>query len=133
MEEIPNQNASVPRLKVAILPDLPSSGLVTHTGEILTNDKSHKKKMKRLLPKMTRKLRRVLQTKYATRNIRGLGEKDEELDKNLNENIIISVITESTKKLQGTKETDNFTVIYKEFTDTTEVSWELRYGCINIK
>jgi len=33
--------------------DLHCSGLVTHSGEILTNDKSHKKKMKRLPPKMT--------------------------------------------------------------------------------
>jgi hypothetical protein len=76
-------------------------------------------------------MRTVLQLKYATRNIRGLGEKEEELDKNLNENIEISVITESTKKLQGTKEIENYTVIYKEFTDTTEASWELRYGSIN--
>ena len=60
--------------------------------------------------------------KYATWNISWPGEKEEELDKNLNENIIISIITESTKKLQGTKETENFTVIYKEFTDTTEAS-----------
>jgi hypothetical protein len=40
---------------------------------------------------------------------RGLGEKEEELDKILNENNIkISVITESKKKLQGTKETEHF-------------------------
>jgi hypothetical protein len=43
---------------------------------------------------------------YATWNIRGLGEKDEELDKILKENNIkISVITESKKKVQGMKET----------------------------
>ena len=41
------------------------------------------------------------------------GEKEEELDKILNEhNINISVITESKKKLQGTKETEHYTVIY---------------------
>ena len=41
--------------------------------------------------------------KYATWNIRGLGEKEEKLDKILNENSIkVSVITESKKKLQGT-------------------------------
>ena len=51
--------------------------------------------------------------KYATWNIRGLGEKEEELDKILNENNIkISVITESKKKLQGTKETEHYMVIY---------------------
>jgi len=34
----------VQRLKVAILPlDLPCSGIVTHSGEILTTGKSHKK------------------------------------------------------------------------------------------
>jgi len=37
----------------------------------------------------------VLRFKYATWNIRGLGEKEEELYKILNENIKISVITES--------------------------------------
>jgi len=51
--------------------------------------------------------------KYATWNIRGLGEKEEELDKILSENNIkVSVITESEKKLQGTKGTEHYTVIY---------------------
>jgi hypothetical protein len=51
-------------------------------------------------------VKKVSWFKYATWNIRGLGGKEEELDKILNENNIkISVITESTKKLQGTKET----------------------------
>jgi hypothetical protein len=51
--------------------------------------------------------------KYTTWNIRGLGEKEEELDKILDENnVTISVITESKKKLQGTKETEHYTVIY---------------------
>ena len=57
--------------------------------------------------------KKVSRLKYATWNIRGLGEKEEELDKILNENNIkISVITESKKKLQGTKETKHYTVIY---------------------
>jgi len=45
MEEMPSPNMSVQRLKVAILPlDLPCSGPVTHSGEILTTGKSHGKK-----------------------------------------------------------------------------------------
>jgi hypothetical protein len=45
MEEMPSLNMPVQRLKVAILPlDLPCSGPVTHSGEILTTDKSHRKK-----------------------------------------------------------------------------------------
>jgi hypothetical protein len=52
-------------------------------------------------------------SKYTAWNIRGLGEKEEELDKILDENnITISVITESKKKLQGTKEIEHYTVIY---------------------
>ena len=58
-------------------------------------------------------MKKVLRFKYATWNIRGLGEKEEELDKILNENnIILSVITESKKKLQGTKEAEHYKVIY---------------------
>ena len=58
-------------------------------------------------------MKKVLRFKYATWNIRGLGEKEEELDKILNENNVkISVITESKKNLQGTKETEHYTVIY---------------------
>jgi len=58
-------------------------------------------------------VKKVLRFKYATWNIRGLGEKEEKLEKILNENNIkISVITESKKKLQGTKETEHYTVIY---------------------
>ena len=46
MEEIPSLNMPVPRLKVTILPlDLPCSGPVTHSGEILTTGKSHGKKL----------------------------------------------------------------------------------------
>jgi len=45
MEEMPPPNMPVQRLKVAILPlDLPCSGPVTHSGEILTSRKSHGKK-----------------------------------------------------------------------------------------
>ena len=42
---MPSLNMPVQRLKVAILPlDLPCSGTVTHSGEILTTGKSHGKK-----------------------------------------------------------------------------------------
>jgi hypothetical protein len=52
-------------------------------------------------------VKKVSRFKYAAWNIRRLGEKKEELDKILNENNIkILVITESKKKLQGTKETE---------------------------
>jgi hypothetical protein len=45
MEEMPSLNMQVQRLKVVILPlDLPCSGSVTHSGEILTTVKSHGKK-----------------------------------------------------------------------------------------
>jgi len=45
MEEMPSLNMPVQRLKIAILPlDLPCSGPVTHSGEILTTGKSHGKK-----------------------------------------------------------------------------------------
>jgi hypothetical protein len=47
MEIIPTQNKPVQRLKVAILPlDLPCSGLITHSGEIIATGKSHKKKLR---------------------------------------------------------------------------------------
>jgi hypothetical protein len=53
--------------------------------------------------------------KSATWNASGLGEKEEELDKTSNKNNIrISVITEIKKELQGTKETENYMVIYGE-------------------
>jgi len=45
MEEMPSLNMPAHRLKVAILPlDLPCSGRVTRSGEILTTGKSHGKK-----------------------------------------------------------------------------------------
>ena len=47
-------------------------------------------------------MKKVLRFKYATWNIRGLGEKEEELDKILNKNYIkIAVITKSKKKLNS--------------------------------
>jgi len=43
---MPSLNVPVQRLKVAIPPlDLPCSGPVTHSGEILTTCKSHGKKL----------------------------------------------------------------------------------------
>jgi len=45
MVKMPSLNMPVQRLKVAILPlDLPCSGPITHSGEILTTGKSHGKK-----------------------------------------------------------------------------------------
>jgi len=101
---MPSQNMPVQRLKVAIPPlDLPCSGPVTHSGEILTTGKSHGKKPDRFFLNDDTDVKKVLRFKYATWNIRGIGEKEEELDKILNENNIkLSVITESKKKLQGT-------------------------------
>jgi hypothetical protein len=49
-------------------------------------------------------MKKVSRFKYSTWNISGLGEKEENLDTTLKEiNIKTSVITESKKKLQGTK------------------------------
>ena len=48
MEEMPSLNMLVQRLKVAVLPlDIPCSGPVTHSGEILTTGKCHGKKSDR--------------------------------------------------------------------------------------
>jgi hypothetical protein len=45
MEEMPPQNMPVQRLRIANLPlEIPCSGLVIHSGEILTASKSQKKK-----------------------------------------------------------------------------------------
>ena len=45
MEGMPSFNMSVQRLKVAVLSlDLPCSGSVTYSGEMLTTGKSHGKK-----------------------------------------------------------------------------------------
>jgi hypothetical protein len=107
-------NQAVQRLKVAILPlDLRCSGPVTYLGEILTTGKSHGRKPDRFSLHDDTDVKKVSQFKYATWNIRGLGEKEEELDKILNKNSIkISVITESKRKLHRTKETEHYTVIY---------------------
>jgi hypothetical protein len=52
MKEMPSHNRPVQGLKVAILLlDLHCSGLVTHSGEILTTGKSRKKKLEGLFPK----------------------------------------------------------------------------------
>jgi len=55
--------------------------------EILTTDKSHGKKPDRFPLNDDTDVKKVLRFKYATWNIRGLGEKEEELD-NIN-NIVI--------------------------------------------
>jgi hypothetical protein len=48
MKEMPSLNTPVQRLKVAIQPlNVPCSGPVTHSGEILTTGESHGKKADR--------------------------------------------------------------------------------------
>ena len=70
MEEMPSLNTPVQRLKVAILPlDLPCSGPVTHSGEILTTGKSHGKKPDRFSLNDDTDLKKVSRFKYATWNI----------------------------------------------------------------
>jgi hypothetical protein len=115
----------VQRLKIAILPlDLPYSGLIRHAEEILTTGKSHKK-LDISFPKDFLEIKKVLQFKYATWNVTGLREREHKLHTALKENNIkISVITESKKKFQGTKEIENYTVIYRELTDTAEARQE---------
>ena len=100
---MPSLNKPVQRLKVATLPlDLPCSGPITHSGEISTTGKSHGKKPDRFSLNDDTDAKKVLRFKYATWNIRGLGEKEEELDKILNKNNIkIAVITENKKKLNS--------------------------------
>jgi len=54
-------NMPVQRLKVAILPmDLPSSGLIIHSGKILTIAKTLKWMMGRLFPKDNSEMKEVL-------------------------------------------------------------------------
>ena len=66
-----------------------------------------------LIETTTMDVKNVSRFKYATWIIRGLGESEEELGKILNEHDIkISVITERKKKLEGTKETGYYMVIY---------------------
>jgi hypothetical protein len=80
---MPSLDMTVQRLKVAILPlDLPCcSGPVIHSGEILTTGKSHGKKPDRFSLNDDTDLNKVSRFKYAAWNIRGLEEKEEELDK----------------------------------------------------
>jgi len=81
--------------------------------ELLTTGNSHGKKPDRFSLKNVMDVEKVSGFKYASCNIRGLGEKEEYLDEILNEsNIIISVITESKKKLQEPKQTEHYTVIF---------------------
>jgi len=85
MEEMPSLNMPVQWLKVAILPlDLPCSGPVTQSGEILTTGKSHGKKPDRFSLNDNMAVEKVSRFKHAAWNIRGLGQKEEELDKILN-------------------------------------------------
>jgi len=86
-----SQNMPVQRLELAILPlYLTCSGLVTHSGEILTTGKSHTQQPDGLFSKDDSEMKKVLRFKYATWNVSGPGETEE--------NIKISVITESKKK-----------------------------------
>jgi len=98
-------NMLVLRLKIAILTlNLTCCGPITHSGEILTAGKSHGKKPDRFSLNGNMVVEKVLQFKYATWNIRGLGEKEEKFDNILNENNIkISVITESKKEISRNK------------------------------
>jgi hypothetical protein len=52
MLEMPSQNMPVQKLELGILPlDLPCSGLITHSGEILTIGKPHETKLDGKFPK----------------------------------------------------------------------------------
>jgi len=58
---MPSQNMPVQRLKVAfLLLDLPCFVLITHSGEIQTTGKSHKKKPGGVFPKDDLEIRKVL-------------------------------------------------------------------------
>ena len=102
--------------------DLPCSRLVTYSWDILPTGKSHRRKKLGRSYDDNSATKTVQRFKYATWNIRGLGEKEEELDKTLNEHQIkIAAITESKKKLKGIKETENYTVIYSGVNKNTRV------------
>ena len=61
LEEMPPQNMPVQRLMVAfLLLDLPCFGLITHSEEIQTTGKSHKKKPDGLFPEDYLEMRKVL-------------------------------------------------------------------------
>jgi len=73
MGEMPSLNMTVQRLKVAILPlDLPCSGPVTHSGEILTTDKSYGKKPDRFSLNDNMEVEKLSRFKYSSWNLRGL-------------------------------------------------------------
>ena len=75
MEEMASLDMPVHRLKFAILPlDLPRSGLVTHSGELLPPGKCHGMKPDRYYLNDA-DVEKVLRSEYAAWNIRGLGEK----------------------------------------------------------
>ena len=64
-EGMPSQNTTVRRLKIAVLPlDLPCSGLVTHSGEILNTGKSHKKRPDGLFAKDDTEMKRYYNLFY---------------------------------------------------------------------
>jgi hypothetical protein len=110
MEEMPSPNMPFQRLKVAILPlDLPCCGPVTHSGDISVTGKKPDGSSKDDM-----EMKKTSRFKHATLNIKGLGEKEEELDKTLNENnITISVIMGGGGgELQDTKDTEKCTVMY---------------------
>jgi hypothetical protein len=76
-------------------------------GSNPTTGKSHGKKPDRFSLNDDTDMKKVLRFKYATWIIRELGQK-EKLDKILNKNNIkISVITESKKQLQGTRQNEH--------------------------
>jgi hypothetical protein len=128
MEEMPSLSTPVQRLKVAtLLLDLTCSGSVTHSREIFNyTGKSHGKMPGGFSFNDDTEVKKVSRFKCATWNIRGLRQKEEELDKILHENnITIAVITESKKKLQGIKKTEHCTVIYSRVDRQSEASQEL--------
>jgi hypothetical protein len=117
-------NMPVQRLKVAILPlDLPCSGPVTLSGEILTTVKYHRKKPDRFSSNDDMDVKNVSQFKHATWNIRGLAGKEEELDKILNKNDIQSLqkVKRNCKERNRLNITRLFTVEWK---DTPEANPE---------
>ena len=117
----------VQRLKVAILPlDLSFSGPVTHSGETSTTGKSHGKKPDRFSSNDDTDVKKVSRFKYATWNVRGVGEKEEDLDKTLNFKIILKFqslqsVNRNCKVLKRLKIIWLFTL---ELTDTPEASLE---------
>ena len=129
---MPSQNVPVQRLKVAILLwDIPCSGIVTHSEEILTTGMSHKKKPDGLSPEDPLEMKKVLQFKYVACNVTGLGEEEEGLHKTLKENNIkISVITES-KKMKCMRQKAGYT--WTDYKTDTEIIKELNMTPVLVK